>query len=131
MSHITTIDIEIKDLDALDAACKRCGLELHRGKESFKWWGHRDKRCSHAIGVPGNAEAYEIGVVKREQGGFGLELDQDAGDVELVELCGRDCQALKQAYAVEVAMAEAQRQGMTVQEEQLQDGTVRLHCTSF
>jgi hypothetical protein len=36
---LATISLEVKDLDALDEACKRLGLELVRGQETYKWFG--------------------------------------------------------------------------------------------
>lgn len=130
MSHITTVDIEIRDLSMLEAACRRCGLEFRRGQVKFKWWG-RDKRCEHAIGVPGDERAYEIGIVRKEDGrdGYQFLYDDHAGGHGLMALCGKGCSRLKQAYAVEVAMAEAMRQGMNVNEQAMADGTVRLVCT--
>src|SRR5271157_1141636 len=78
MSHVTTIDLQIKDLEALKAACARLGYEFKVGETTYKWWGHwigdyplpqgfkvEDLgKCTHAIRVPG--ADYEIGVVVRE-----------------------------------------------------------------
>lgn len=134
MSHVTTIKTEIKDLAALKEACSKVGLEFREGKETYNWFGRHVGdyplpkgfsksdlgRCDHAIGVPGNKKAYEIGVVKKDgkyvmlwdfwQGGYGLE-----------KLAGKDCGNLTDAYTKTVAMKEAtkfaQAQGWTVTQE--------------
>jgi len=134
MSHVTTIDVEIKDLEALKVACKKCGLEFREGKKSYKWYGKHVGdyplpegftkedlgKCDHAIGVPGNNSAYEIGVVEQDgkhtmlwdfwNGGYGLE-----------SLAGQNCSNVTEAYATEVALKEAstfaQSQGWSVSHE--------------
>ena len=96
MSHIATVDVEITNLDDLAAACKRIGLELVRGQQTYKWFGHVIEgdpipegftaeelgRCDHAIVVPGDhsladIQPYEIGVVKRRDGKPGYQLMWD------------------------------------------------------
>ena len=71
MSHISKIELEVKDLGVLGQACNRLGIKLVRGKTRFKWYG-KDAPCDHVIEVPG-AE-YEIGVVKHNNG-YGLNCD--------------------------------------------------------
>ena len=39
MSHIAKIDIEIKDLVALNEACKNLGLTFKQGQRQYKWFG--------------------------------------------------------------------------------------------
>lgn len=39
MSHVAKIDIEIKDLEALKAACKRLGFTFNEGVKAFRWYG--------------------------------------------------------------------------------------------
>jgi len=128
----------------LDAACQRLGLRLNRGQTTYKWWGESAGdtplpegmtvddlgKCSHAICIPGNKDAYEIGVVKRPNGqGFTLAWDYFQGGYGLQDVCGSDCNNLKQAYAVEAAKRTAQLEGFTVQEFANQDGSVRLQLT--
>lgn len=140
MSHVTTIDIEIRDLDALATACRRCGLELTRGQETFLWYAKRRGDCTHAIRVDTSAsgyselregvESYEIGVTRREDGkGFELQLDPHAGGFGLIERCGVDAQKLRQMYATEVALKTARLQGFSVREVSQADGSIRLLAT--
>jgi hypothetical protein len=132
MSHVTTIDLKIKSLEALKGACERLGLQWKEGQKTYKWYGRymRDYqlpewmkeedlgKCTHAISVPG-AE-YEIGIIERE-GEVKLLWDfwQSGG---LERKLGKGAGLLKQAYAVEMAKIQARRKGFSVYEKLSEDG---------
>ncbi len=127
MSHISEIELKIKSLDALKAACARLGLEFIQGQTTYKWYGHwvgdtplpegvkiEDLgTCHHAIRVPG--ATYEIGVVEK-QGEYILMWDfWQSGGLERV--LGPGGGKLKQAYSVEQTKAVARRAGYKVTEK--------------
>ncbi len=120
MSHISTIEIEVRDLPSLKAACRRLGLQFMENKTSFKWYGYEDGHCDHVIQVPG--ATYEIGVVKA---GNGFELNCDFYDSKLEAYLGTNGGLLKQAYGVERTKLEARRKGYSVIEQQTETG-IRL-----
>jgi len=120
MSHISKIELEVKDLAVLSQACTRLGLTLIRGQKEFKWYG-KSAPCEHAIKVPG--AAYEIGVVK-QKGSY--ELNCDFYDRNIQKAVGRQAGILKQAYAVAKTKIEARRKGYSVLEQNT-DAGVRLH----
>ena len=135
--HVARIKLEVKSLEALRGACQRLGLEFVEGQTAYKWFGvsvghnplpeglsvHDLGRCDHAIRVPD--AAYEVGVVYRD-GAYRLLWDSwEAGGLE--RALGQDGNRLKQAYGIEAAILEAQRQGYSIWEEQQQDGAVKLH----
>jgi hypothetical protein len=156
MSHVTTIDLFITDLDSLAKACERLGLELVKGQKTFKWFGqwvgdYRGQdaaynqgvdvkdygKCDHAIRVKGNARAYEIGLVKRADGKAGWQLiwDNWAGGHGLcakVQYEGKqkkpNADKLKDWYAAEVAQKQMRRQGFRVTAKQ-QTGKVQVLCS--
>lgn len=154
MSHVTTIDLLIKDLDALEKACAPLGLELRRGQKTFRWYGKwmndygaedaaykhgiaaKDYgKCDHAIAVKGNNHAYEIGLIKREDGkGYSLAWDFFAGGYGLCEKVSysgagaKDADKLKDWYAAEVAAKQMRLQGFAVKSEQ-KNGKVLVTCT--
>jgi hypothetical protein len=120
MSHISTIELEVRDLGILGQACERLGLGLIRGKTSFRWYG-KDAPCDHAIRVPG--ADYEIGVISKN----GLyELNCDFYDPVIGKVIGRHGGLLRQAYAVEKTKTEARKKGYSVLESQTDNG-IRLH----
>lgn len=143
MSHVAKIEVEIKDLAALKATAARLGLELMEGQTAYKWYGrsvgdtklpegfkaNELGQCEHAIRVVGNPNAYEIGVVRRRDGGEGYTLlwDSWSGGYGLVEKVGAKAEKLTQGYGVEVATRIAQRKGFRVVSSSVrQDGKVEL-----
>lgn len=148
MSHITKIGLQIKDLDALDLACRRLGLELIRGQKTHKWYGRfvgdspgiagmmpKDYgKCEHAIRVKDNAQAYEIGLVRRADGkGYEMVWDSWQGGYGLSKATGYDVKdtkatKLRDWYAAEVARKQMARQGFMVKTIQ-QDRKVQVLCS--
>lgn len=39
MSHVTTCDVKVRNLDALEQACQRLGWTLVRNQKTFAWYG--------------------------------------------------------------------------------------------
>ena len=120
MSHISKIELEVKDLGILCQACSRLGLELLRDSKTFKWYG-QEAQCDHCIRVPG--ADYEIGVLNRN-GSY--ELNCDFYDKNLEKVIGLKGGLLRQAYAVEKTRLEARKKGYSVIERQSENG-IRLH----
>ena len=83
MSHISKIELEVRDIHVLGNACQRLGLDLLKGQKTFKWYG-KDAQCDHAIKIPG--ANYEIGVLQRD----GLyDLNCDFYDRNIEKVIGR------------------------------------------
>ncbi len=118
MSHISRIEIEVRDLATLKAACQRLGLSFKNEQKTFKWFGNEDGACDHAIEIPG--ASYQIGVVQTSRT---FELNCDWYDPMLEKGIGRNGGLLKQAYGVEKTKLEARRKGYSVTEEQTETGT--------
>jgi hypothetical protein len=141
MSHVATISLEVKDLDALAIACKRLGFTLNLGQKTYRWYGRSVGgyplpagyavedlgKCEHAINV--GAECYEIGVTKRRDGKAGWSLVWDFFDRRLLAKVGNDACILKREYAAVVAAKQARAQGFRVQEWRQQDGGIKLQLS--
>ena len=119
MSHITKITVKISDLDALGSAVVRLDGELRRGQTTCAYYLGATATCDHALHF--KQHAYEVGVVRNADGSFGLIWDAD-----MTPLLGRDAAKIKQAYATEVAIKAARRQGHSVTETRAQDGSIVL-----
>lgn len=120
MSHISKIELEVRDIEVLTNACKRLGLVFLKGRKTFKWFG-KEANCDHAISIPGSD--YEIGIVGAE----GLfELNCDYYDRNIEKAIGPQGGLLKQAYAIEKTKVEARKKGYSVVERQIKTG-IRLH----
>lgn len=127
MSHVTAVKVQIKDLAALKAACKAIGLEFREGQRTYKWYGRwmndysaQDAAfqqgidpktygtCDHAIAVPGNKQAYEIGVVNRGDH-HAMVWDFWNGGLGLEAAVGHGAERLIEAYTTEVAVNTAKQ----------------------
>lgn len=145
MSHVVDMNLEIKDLEALEKAAKSLGLEFLKNKKNYKWFGKhvgdypipegftvKDLgHCDHTLVIPGATKAYEIGVVKRKDGKPGYQLLWDfwQGGFGLREKIGKDGGRLKQAYSVQVAKKQMLREGYRVTERKDAKGNVLLTFT--
>lgn len=131
MSHVTKIDTEIKDLNALAAACQEIGCELIIGQKTYKWFGsyvgdsplpqgfRKDElgKCEHAIKVKdATGQTYEVGVVKRRDGreGYTLLYDYWQGGYGLIKKIGDGAKTLTREYKIQVASKKARQQGYRV-----------------
>jgi hypothetical protein len=128
MSHITQIALEINDLNSLQTAVKALGLNFNEGQKQHKYFANQRGTCDHAISVPGNKEAYEIGVVQ-DGSNYKLQWDSFAGGKGLVQYVGQGANKLKQEYAVSVAEKQARRDGYRVKRENV-GGKIRLRITN-
>lgn len=140
MSHVVAIDLEVKDLDALAKACKNLGLELALGQKTYRWYGRSVGdyplpagftaselgRCEHAIKIPGNQSAYEIGVVKRKDGrpGYTLLWDFWSRGFGMQDKAGDNCGLLRQGYTTQVSKKHLISKGYKVSEVKKADGTI-------
>lgn len=117
MSHVVTLDLVIRDLDALAEACADLGVELERGKETFRSFDG-SARCDHCISLPGGG--HEIGLVRRTDDTEGWELHFDPwkatpdGFGALEARVGEDCVRLRRAYAERAARRKMSALGFDV-----------------
>lgn len=147
MSHVAKVDIIIQDLESLEKAAQECGLVFKWNQKTYKWYGRwmndynsddaaynhgidpKDYgKCDHAMGVPNNPGAYEVGVVKNPHGdGYVLIWDFFGGGYGLQQHLGgsHDCNKLMDAYCKQVILKQAVEQGFSVGDtETEEDGTI-------
>jgi len=127
MSHISKIELKIKDLEALKMACKRLNLKFRKNQKTYKWYGRfvgdtvlpegvREEElgaCDHAIHVPG--ADYGIGVLQRGKENILLWDSWIKGGLE--KKLGKDAGKLKQIYAIEKIKLEARKRGLKIREK--------------
>jgi hypothetical protein len=128
MSHITTIDIEVSNLDALDLAAKELGGLLQRNKTTYNWYGATPQPCAHAISLPG--VHYEVGVCPRPQkpGTYSLNFDPYGSGTSsasrhdgqrVLAAFGEELTKLRQLYGVHTATLAAKKKGYLVTRKQV------------
>jgi hypothetical protein len=134
MSHVSTLDLEIGDLEALDAACQLLGIELVRNQKTHKWYGRwvndynapdaaylngfsaKDYgKCEHAIRIPGDKQAYEVGVARDKNGKLKLVYDNFCGGYGLEKVIGEKASVLRREYNMQITMKDAIKKGFHVE----------------
>jgi hypothetical protein len=114
LSHIVTVQAEVRDPVAIAAACRRLGLpEPVRGTAQL---------------FSGQATGW---LVKLPGWLYPAVLQTDTGQIQFDnfgEAWGKQehLDKLMQAYAVELAKIEARKKGYSVTEQPLADGSIRL-----
>jgi hypothetical protein len=145
MSHVISVNVVIKDLHALEQACKELGLEFMRNQKTHRWYGRwvndynqsdaaylqsgikpeNYGKCEHAIKVPGSG--YDIGVYNNPKGsGYVLAYDNFGTGQVILQKLGSGLEKLKQGYAVAKATIEAKARGWLVQKNMMPNGAVKL-----
>lgn len=120
MSHFTTIATQIRDVEALRAACGELGLELLENTEARGYSSNR----RHGDLVIRLAGPYDIAATRQADGTYLLATDWWRGHVE--KEVGKDYGRLLQLYGVHKAQAEARRKGYTTRRQTLKDGAIKL-----
>ena len=120
MSHFTTIKTQIKDIAALEAACKELSLPLLQNAEARGYAG----QTRHGDFVIQLAGPYDIAVNKQPDGTFGLTTDWWQGHVE--QQVGSNFGKLLQLYGVHKATAEARKKGFSVLRQPQRNGAIKL-----
>ncbi len=120
MSHFTEIKTQVRDINALRAACDELGLTLLDNAHA-RGYGHRTRAGEHVIRLKG---PYDIAVNKTPDGSYGLTTDWWGGHVE--REVGANYGRLLQLYGVHKTRLEARRKGYTLKRQTLADGAIKL-----
>ena len=114
MSHVVTIKTEIRDQAALAAACARLGLQPPvRGTAKL----FTSEATGEIVRLPGWTYPVVIDTEKRV-----INFDNYSGSWG----DQKELDKLLQAYGVEKAKLEARKQGHSVAEQTLADGSIKL-----
>lgn len=141
MSHVSKIELEIKDLHALKKACERLEIEFVENQRTYKWYGRLiDKdsipvgmneqmlgKCEHAIHVKQSNLGYEVGVVKQNDHYI---IVADYWDAGLKRTIGNNGCLLKQAYTAELVKSLAKKRNWMYSEKKIQDSIQITLCAA-
>ena len=120
MSHFTTIQTQIKDIEALHEACRELGLELLPNAEA-RGYGSARQRGEFVIRLKG---PYDVALNRQTDGAYGLSTDWWDGHVE--KEVGGNYGRLLQLYAAHKTAREARKRGLSVLRTQRSDGSIKL-----
>ena len=121
MSHFTTIETQIRDLEALRDACAELGVRL-LDKTEARGFGSNRLVADHVIRLKG---PYDIAVTRvKTNGNYHLATDWWDGHVQ--KEVGPKFGTLLQLYAANKVIREARKHGRRVRRRKERDGTIRL-----
>lgn len=126
MSHITSIELEVKDLNALKSACRRLGFVYRENQRQFEYYKNQKGECLHAIHIEGCQ--YEVGIQRNANEGYQLAWD-NYHQGGLVAALGEGAGKLKQFYGLEKVKIEARKKGYSVTERMKENGQIVLTMT--
>ena len=114
MSHVVTIETQLLDRTAIDAACRRLNLPATKHERVTLYSGE----------VTGLA-------VRLPEWQYPVVIDTASGEIRYDNFGGRwgeqkHLDALLQMYAVEQAKIESRRRGHACTEQRLADGSIKL-----
>ncbi len=119
MSHITTVETQIRDIEALREACEALGCRLE-GPGKVEGYFRNMGTADHIIKLPGTS--YTVGLVRQPDGSYSLSADLWAGHVERV--LGPRCGRLLQEYALRVVTRSAAARGRQAAVTREKDGRI-------
>ena len=120
MSHFTSIQTRVRDIDALRDACGELGLQL-LGNAQVR--GYRDNNIpgEFVIRLKG---PYDIALNREPNGTYALTTDWWDGHVE--REVGSNFGRLLQLYAVHKTTRDARAKGYSVRRQAQKDGSIKL-----
>ena len=124
MSHFTTIQTQIRDVEALEAACTELGVELLRNTEA-RGFANSTRHGQLVVRLKG---PYDIAAnqvdAALENAPYELATDWWNGHVEAE--VGPNYGRLLQLYGVHKTMREASNKRLRVTRHQETDGSIRI-----
>lgn len=128
MSHFTTIQTQVRDLDALRAALGEIGVTL-LANTNARGYLNNTLHGDFVIRLKG---PYDIALNKAPGGSYGLTTDwfnpsnytYEGGPVE--QAVGKNFGKLLQLYGVHKTMIESRKRGHMVQRKAQKDGSIKL-----
>lgn len=117
MSHIASVEVQMKDRAALVAACNRLGIDPPETVTNYKFY---DGTVISGESVKLKDWLYPVVFDANGKAWFD-NFNGSWGKPEQLN-------ALKQAYAVEAAKSKARQQGFAVTEQRLPSGQIKLVC---
>ena len=120
MSHFTTIQTQVRDLDALRSALGELGLALHE-KTTARGYANNKLKGDYVIRLTGPSD---IALNQTADGSYGLTTDWWDGHVE--KEVGAKYGRLLQLYGIHKTTIEARKRGHLVQRKAQRDGSIKL-----
>ena len=120
MSHFTTIQTQVRDIDALRDACIELGVRL-TSNSSCRGYAGQVRTAEHVINLRG---PYDIAVDRSPDNNGTYGLTTDWWDGHVAKEVGQGYGRLLQAYGVHKTFREARARGLRATRRTETDGTI-------
>jgi hypothetical protein len=120
MSHFATIRTQVRDIDALRAACSELGLDILQNAQARGYAGQTSKG-DFVVRLKG---PYDVAVNRQPDGTYGLTTDWWDGHV--AKEVGIGYGRLLQSYGVNKTIREARLRGLRTTRRVEADGSILL-----
>ncbi|HRI52196.1 MAG TPA: DUF1257 domain-containing protein [Pseudomonadota bacterium] len=130
MSHFTTVATKINDLVALTRALDKLKLKYTQAEEGVVVKGWRGQTSLAEISI--HMGRYDIGVVKNEDGTYGLQADWWGIETTVGKTEQEMVDELNREYAYQKVVIACENQGYQIEDQQVaEDGTVKLSVSKW
>lgn len=125
MSHFTTVATKINDLNCLMKALAKLNLKYTHDEQGATVKGYRGQTSKAEISI--HMGRYDIGVVKNEDGTYGLQADWWGIETTVGKTEQEFVDELNREYAYQKVVVACEEQGYQIQEQTVaEDGSIKL-----
>lgn len=130
MSHFTTVATKINDLTCLLKALDKLKLRYTHDEQGVSVKGWRGQTSTAEVCI--HMGKYDIGVVKNQDGTYGLEADWWGIETTVGKTEQEVVDELNREYAYQKVVVACEAQGYEIKEQvQAEDGTIKLSVSKW
>jgi hypothetical protein len=130
MSHFTTVATKINDLVALTKALEKLKLKYTHDEAGVTVKGWRGQTATAEISI--HMGKYDIGVVKNEDGTYGLQADWWGVETTVGKTEQELVDEINREYAYQKVVIACESQGYRLEDTQVaEDGTIKLSVSKW
>jgi len=130
MSHFTTVATKITSLECLRRALEKLKLKYTHAEEGAVVRGWRGQTSLAELSI--NMGRYDIGVVKNEDGTYGLVADWWGVETTTGKTEREVVDEINREYAYQTVVLACEEQGYHIDEQSVaEDGTIKLSVSKW
>lgn len=130
MSHFTTVATKINDLTCLLKALDKLKMRYTHAEEGVTVKGWRGQTATAEVSI--HMGKYDIGVVKNEDGTYGLQADWWGIETTVGKTEQEVVDEINREYAYQKVVVACEAQGYRIEEQAVsEDGTIKLSVSKW
>lgn len=130
MSHFTTVATKINNIACLLKALNALKLKYTHSEQGVEVRGWRGQKSQAEVSI--NMGRYDIGVVKNEDGTYGLQADWWGVETSVGKTEQELVDEINREYAYQTVVVACEEQGYKIEEHNVaEDGTIKLSVSKW